>query len=164
MNNERSRIVSWEDPTEGAKKGLQLSGLAYMQAIASGEIAPPPVGKLMQMDFEEFGEGWSLFSLTPDESLYNPIGTVHGGPIATVLDSALACCVHTTLPQGTAYTTLEIKINYVRPVTAQSGKLFCKGVVIHRGRRIATSEAHLRDENGKLYAHGTSSCMIFPIT
>lgn len=158
-----SRTIQWYDPTEGTRRGLQMAGLDYMRAILSGDIPPPPVSALIQMSFHDAGEGWITFTYLPDQSHYNPLGTVHGGPIATVLDSALGSAVHTTLPAGTGYPTLEIKVNYVRPITTQTGIMTCEGKVINRGRRVATSEAHLRDNDGKLFAHATSTCILFDL-
>ena len=161
MSEKRSKTVTWADPMIGAGRAREMSGLAYMQALCDGTIPLPPISRLLNMQFVAVGEGWIDVALQPDESHYNPIGSVHGGPIATVLDSATACAVHSTLPAGTGYTTLELKVNYVRAVSTETGLLTCRGVVIHRGRRVATSEAHLRDKDGKLYAHATSTCMIF---
>ena len=102
--------------------------------------------------------------MTPGEQHYNPIGAVHGGIITTILDSVMGCAVHSTLPAGVGYTTLELKVNFVRAVTHRVGPLRCEGKVVHGGRQVATADATLTDLNGKLYAHATSTCMIFGAT
>lgn len=159
----RERLIKWEDPRIAAKQGSQMRGLDYLQAITAGKIAPPPIMYLTGIIFAEVNEGEVILTMEPNESHYNPIGTVHGGIIATICDSAASCAVHTVLPLGMAYTTLELKTNYVRPVMMKTGMMHCVGTVIHSGRRVATSEARLMDMEGKLYAHAIATCMIFPI-
>jgi uncharacterized protein (TIGR00369 family) len=109
----------------------------------------------------EVSEGRAVFAVEPAEYHYNPIGTVHGGLAATVLDSALACAVHSTLPAGSGYTTLELHVNLVRAIGHDTGRLTCTGEVVHVGGRVATAQAKLTDASGKLYAHGTTTCMLF---
>ncbi len=157
---ERTRTITWEDPTIGAKKGRTMSGLDYLRAIKNGEIPPPPIAVLVNMDVAEVEEGRIVFTAEPAEYHYNPIGSVHGGLAATLLDSALGCAIHTMLPAGVGYTTLEIKVNYLRPMTLNTGTVYCEAKVIHIGGRIATSEARVTDAAGKLYAHGTTTCII----
>ena len=157
---ERTRTITWEDPTIGAKKSRTMSGLEYLRAVKNGEIPPAPIAILMNMGVSEIEEGRIVFTAEPAEYHYNPIGTVHGGLAATLLDSALGCAIHTTLPAGVGYTTLEIKVNYLRPMTRDTGTVYCEGKVIHVGGRIATSEARITDAAGKLYAHGTTTCII----
>jgi len=159
-NMERSHIFTWQDPMIGAKAARTMSGLEYLRAMANGGVPAAPIGALMNMQVAEVEEGRIVFTAVPEEYLYNPIGTIHGGFAATLLDSALGCAVHTMLPAGTAYTTLEIKVNYIRALTRETGKVFCEGKVIHMGGRVATAEARLTDESGKLYAHGTTTCII----
>jgi uncharacterized protein (TIGR00369 family) len=138
-----------------------LSGLDYMRAIASGEIEQPPFARLLGFGVVEVEEGRALFAVEPGEQHYNPIGVVHGGLAATLLDSATGCAVQTTLPQGVAYTTLELKTNFVRAITRDTGRVLCEAEVVHRGGTIATAEGRLRAEStGKLLAHGTSTCLI----
>jgi len=158
---ERSRLIQWQDPRLTAVKATQMSGLDFFRAWLTGEVPAPPIGVLMNFDMAEVDDGRIVFTMQPEEYHFNPIGTVHGGVAATILDSAMACAVHTKLPIGGSYTTLEIKINYIRPITANTGKLECIGQVIHMGRRSATAEGKLIDANGKLYAHGTTTCMVF---
>jgi len=157
---ERTRTITWEDPTIGAKRGRTMSGLDYLRAIKNGEIPPPPIAVLVNMDVAEVEEGRIVFTAEPAEYHYNPIGSVHGGLAATLLDSALGCAIHTMLPAGVGYTTLEIKVNYLRPMTLNTGTVYCEAKVIHIGGRIATSEARVTDAVGKLYAHGTTTCII----
>jgi uncharacterized protein (TIGR00369 family) len=157
----RTRVITWEDPTTAVQTGKTVSGLAYLQALQSGELPPPPIAVLLGMWISEVSEGRAVFALEPAEYHYNPLGTMHGGVMATVLDSSLGCVVQSVLPAGTGYTTLELKVNYLRPVTSKTSTLYCEGKIIHVGGRIATAEARLADKEGKLYAHGTTTCMIF---
>lgn len=158
---ERTRTYSWQDPMNGAKIAPTMSGLEYMQAIKSGELPPPPIAVTLGMDIREIEEGRVIFSVEPAEYHYNPIGVVHGGLAATLFDSAMGCAVQTTLPKGVGYTTLELKVNFVRPLTSKTGRVFCEGKVIYVGGRVATAEAKLTDSQGKLYGHATTTCMIF---
>lgn len=157
---QRTRTITWKDPLPGAKLGQTMSGLEYLQALKSGKISPSPIGVLMGFWFAEVSEGRVVFGAEPAEYHYNPIGTVHGGLAATLIDSALGCAIHSTLPVGVGYTTLELKVNYLRPMTSKTGTVYCEGKVIYVGGRVATAEARLTDANGKLYAHGTTTCMI----
>ena len=137
-----------------------MTGLELMHAIVSGDTPAPPIAELVGFDLVEVGEGHASFSLDPAERHYNPLGTVHGGIAATLLDSAMGCAVHTTLGEGENYTTLELKVNFVRAITEATGRVVAAGSVIHRGGRVATAEARLTDEDGRLLAHGTSTCLI----
>jgi len=157
----RTRTISWEDPRALADAGKGLSGLDYLRKIVAGELPAPPIGALMNFRVNEVEEGRAVFSVTPSEYHYNPIGVVHGGVAATLLDSAMGCAVHSVLPAGAAYTTLEIKVNYIRPMTAETGPIRCEAKVIHVGARTATAEGRIEDERGRLYAHGTTTCIIF---
>jgi uncharacterized protein (TIGR00369 family) len=157
----RTRTITWEDPMPLAEKIRAMSGLHALRAVQSGELPPPPIAVLLGMSLAEVEEGRVVFTAQPAEFHYNPIGVVHGGLAATLLDSALGCAVHSTLPVGTGYTTLEIKVNFVRAVTRETGQLRCEAHVIHQGGRIATAEGKVTDEQGRLYAHGTTTCMIF---
>src|ERR1700730_13523877 len=140
-----------------------MSGLEFMKAVVSGKLPPPPIMSTMGITGAEVGEGKAIFRGEAGEYLYNPIGVVHGGFAMTILDSALGCAVHTPLAVGERYTSLETKVNFVRPITAETGAVRCEGVVVHRGGRVATAEGKLTAKNtGKLLAHGTSTCMIIP--
>ena len=159
----RTLTVSWEDPIALAASGLNASGLEFLSAFATGRLPPPPIAQLMGFTLVEVEAGRAVFAGEPGEQHYNPIGVVHGGLAMTLLDSALGCAVHSTLPAGSRYTTLETKVNFVRPVTTASGRLLCEGRVVHRGSSVATADGRLTIEsNGKLLAHGTSTCLILP--
>jgi uncharacterized protein (TIGR00369 family) len=157
----RTRTIIWEDPLASAHKGRTMSGLDYLRAIQSGEIPPPPIAVLLGMGIAEVEEGRAVFTARPAEYHYNPIGVVHGGLAATLLDSAMGCAVHSTLPAGAGYTTLEIKVNYVRAITSETGEVRCEAKIIYQGGRTATAEGRITDASGKLYAHGTTTCIIF---
>lgn len=156
----RSKTVTWEDPLIGARAGAAMSGLDYMSAIARGDVPPPPVAMLLGFRRPEVEPGRATFQMEPSEEHFNPIGVVHGGIIATLLDSAMGCAVHTTCAEGTAYTTLEFKVNLVRAVTLETGLLRAEGIVTHRGRRIATAEARVTSPDGRLIATATTTCLI----
>jgi uncharacterized protein (TIGR00369 family) len=157
----RTRTVAWDDPSAGAGAAAEMSGLEYLRAIARGELPVAPMADLLGFGFHEIEEGRVVFECVPAEYHYNPIGAVHGGLACTLFDSAMGCAVHTMLPAGVGYTTVELKVNFLRPITAKTGRLLCEGTTIHVGGRIATAEARLRDEGGKLYGHATTTCMIF---
>ena len=157
----RTRTVGWRDPAPGAEAARKMGGLEYLRAIARGELPGAPMAELLGFDFSEVEEGRVVFGCSPAEYHYNPIGTVHGGLACTLFDSAMGCAVHTTLPAGVGYTTVELKVNFLRPISAGTGRLLCEGRTIHVGRRIATAEARLTDEADKLYGHATTTCMVF---
>jgi uncharacterized protein (TIGR00369 family) len=150
------------DPVAVAARGLELSGMEYIQAIFAGELPAPPISELMGFRGVSAESGHAVFEMEPGPQHYNPIGSVHGGVALTLLDSAMGCAVHTLLERGVGYTTLEVKTNFVRAITAETGLIRCEGVVIHKGSRVATAEGKLTDANGKLLAHGTTTCLIFP--
>ena len=158
---ERKRMVTWEDPTAGVAAAAKMSGLEYLRAIARRELPTAPMADLIGFDFSEIEEGRVVFECTPAEYHYNPIGAVHGGLACTLCDSAMGCAVYTMLPAGVGYTTVELKVNFLRPITLKTGRLLCEGTTIHVGGRIATAEARLLDTSGKLYGHATTTCMIF---
>jgi len=141
---------------------LSYDGLSFLKALIAGELPTPPIAQTLGFILAEAEPGRAVFTGTPQFRHYNPIGTVHAGFAATLLDSAVACAVHTTLAKGEAYTTLELKLNLVRALTEKTGPVRAEGRVIHRGRMVATSEGQLKDAAGKLYAHATTTCMIFP--
>lgn len=138
------------------------TGRELLEAIVAGTLPSPTMGATLGFALVEVGEGRAVFQGIPSEAHMNPLGTVHGGWAASVLDSALGCAVHATLAAGERYTTLELKINMTRAITPQTGALTATGTVIYRGRRTATSEARLVDGAGKLYAHGTATLLILP--
>ena len=159
----RSRTVTWHDPGITAAGALERSGLQTMEAIRDGILPPPPIAMLMQFDIRSLEEGRVEFGCTLDESVYNPIGVVHGGLVCTLLDTVAGCAVHTTLPSGMAYTSIEIKVNYLRPVHAASGPLTAIGRVTKPGRRVAFAEGEVRDSAGRVVATASSSLLVFPI-
>lgn len=158
---QRTRTVMWEDYRKGLAGARTLSGLEYLRAMARGELPAPPISALMGFELVDVQEGRAVFSVEPAEYHYNPIGTVHGGLAATLLDSAMACAVHSTLPAGAGYTTMDLHVTLVRPIAHDTGKLTCTGEVIHLGGRMATAQGRLTDDSGKLYAHGVTTCMVF---
>lgn len=137
-----------------------MTGLQTMLAIKTGDLPPPPIAELIGFDLVEVDEGRAVFALDPAERHYNPLGTVHGGIAATLLDSAMGCAVHTTVPEDAGYTTLELKVNYVRSITEATGRIVAIGTVLHRGRTVATAEGRLEDADGRLLAHATCTCLI----
>lgn len=151
---------AWGDPQALAAAGRERSGRAFWQAIADGELPPPPIGALLGFRVLEVGDGELRFALTPDERHYNPIGTVHGGIVCTLLDSALGCAVHTTLAAGVGYTSIELKVSYLRPVGLDSGELVAHGWVVKPGRRVAFAEGDVRDGGGRIVATASSSLLI----
>ncbi len=143
-----------------AEAGRTMSGLEALRAVLDGRLPPPPIAVLMGFRITEVSEGRAVFTAVPAEYHYNPIGVVHGGLAATVLDSAMGCAVQSTLPAGAGYTTLDINVTFVRPLTRDTGLVTCEGTVIYVGSRMATAQARLTDADGKLYAHGTTTCLI----
>jgi uncharacterized protein (TIGR00369 family) len=157
---ERTRTFSWQDPMIGAKAALEMTGLEYLQAMERGDLPAPPISATLDIRAHKVAEGFVCFKLTPAEYHYNPIGTVHGGVISTLVDSAMGCAIHTLLPKGTAYTTLELKVNFLKPIKSNTGEVMCEGKTIHVGGRVATAEAKVVDSEGNLYAHATTTCLI----
>ncbi len=158
--NGRQRLVQWDDPMATAQAAFRMSGLAFLQAMQRREVPGPPIAHLIGFDIAEVEAGRVVFTTEPAEYHYNPVGAIHGGLGATLLDSALACAILTMLPAGVGSTTIELHINYVRPLSVQTGKIFATGEVIHSGRTIATAQGRITDAAGKLYAHATTTCLI----
>jgi uncharacterized protein (TIGR00369 family) len=157
----RVRSFEWQDPAAAAAAGRELSGLEVMRAIADGELPPPPVAQLMGFSIVEAEHGRAVFAVEPAEWMYNPIGSVHGGIAATLLDSCMGCAVHTTLEAGVGYTTADLHVRYIRAMTTSTGRVLAEGRVVHAGRRMATAEGRLTSEDGEtLLAHGTTGCVI----
>ncbi|WP_298732530.1 PaaI family thioesterase [uncultured Chitinophaga sp.] len=156
----RIRTHDWANPLETAEKAKTLAGIDFLNATLNKEIPYPPIASTLDFTPLSAEQGKVRFEFIPQEFHYNPIGTVHGGVICTVLDTVMGCAVHSTLPQGVAYTTLELKVNFIKGVTIKSGKMIAEGRLIHAGRSTALVEGDLRSENGILYAHGVSTCMI----
>ena len=156
----RERTFSWSDPAAIAAAGAGLSGAEFFTAIGAGTIPSPPITRALDFDGVAFGEGRAAFRLTPQEFHYNPLGSVHGGVFATMLDSACGCAVHTMLPAGVFYTSLDLSVKFLRPVTVDTGPITAEGTVVHLGRRTALAEARITDESGKVYVTATSSCLL----
>jgi uncharacterized protein (TIGR00369 family) len=140
----------------------RLSGLDIFREMLAGRLPGPPIAATLDFTMTQADEGFVVFEGTPRHAFDNPLGTIHGGWAATLLDSAMACAVHSTLAVGLAYTTVEMKLNYVRPITEGTGKVRCEGKIVSVGRTLATSEGRLVDARGRLLAHGTETCLIFP--
>lgn len=155
----QERTISWIDPTPTTKAGLAMSGLEYLQAIVDGRMPPPPIGSLFDMRPVGVREGEATFSCVPHPSAFNPIGLIHGGLACTLLDSVAGCAVHTTLPAGVGYTSVEIKVSYLRPVRL-GVELLARGWVTKPGSRIAFAEADIRDPDGKVVATASSTCAV----
>jgi uncharacterized protein (TIGR00369 family) len=156
----RSKVVTWYDQAATVAGGAGLSGLGFMQALIDGKIPPPPIALLLNMRPTKVDHGLAVFECTLDESVYNPIGLVHGGLVCTLADSVAGCAVHTTLEPGARYTSIDITVNYLRPVTLASGRLVATGRVTKPGRRVALATAEVTDGAGRLVATATSNCLI----
>ncbi len=159
----RSRTVTWYDPMVVAAGARERTGLETLQAIRDGVLPPPPIAMLVRMDVVAVETGRVEFSCAVDESVYNPIGVVHGGLVCTLLDTVAGCAVHSTLPQGVGYTSIELKVTYLRAVTQASGTLTAVGTVVKPGRRVAFAEGRVLDAAGKLVATASSSLLVFPL-
>lgn len=160
----RSRRFSWDDPAVLAGASMSgASGEAVMKAIMAGELPPPPIAQMLGMELIEVSHGHAVFALEPAEWMYNPLGTVHGGIAATLLDSCMGCAIHTTLPAGTGYTTSDLQVRYLRAMSDTTGRVIAEGEVVHTGRRQATAHGRLHVEStGKLIATATTGCIVLP--
>lgn len=159
-NPARRRTFEWADPQITAAAARQLSGPEFFQAIADGQLPPPPITAALDFTLTSVEPGRAVFEFTPSEFHYNPIGSVHGGMYATLCDSACGCAVQSMLPAGSYYTSLDLSVKFLRPITTSTGRLSCEGTVTHLGRRTALAQALLTAADGKLYAQATSSCLI----
>lgn len=155
-------MTAHADNATTAPSGAGRSGLELMQAFVAGQLPRAGIGELVAMRPLDCGEGWMAFVGIPGRQHYNPIGTVHGGYIATLLDSCMACAVHTTLAAGIGYTTIDLNITYLKALTERTGPVTARGEVITSGRRVATARGTLTDGDGRLLATGTSTCLILP--
>jgi uncharacterized protein (TIGR00369 family) len=162
MADERTRTFSWEDPRAVLERTSGVSGLEAIRLMTSGELPQPPIAEALGFRLVDAEPGVAVFECEPAEYHYNVIGTVHAGLAMTLLDSAMGCAFVTTLEAGVGWTTLELKANFTRALTAHTGLVRCTGRVIHPGRRVATTEARLEDAAGRLYAHGTSTILVLP--
>ncbi len=158
---DRTLTITWQDPAELAARAHGSSGIDFLRAIAAGELPRAPIQDLLGFDLVEVDQGRVVFGAQPGEQHYNPIGMVHGGVAATLLDTVMGCAVHTLLPAGVGYTTLDISVRYQRAITVDTGTVVATGTVMHAGRRTATAEGRLVAEaTGKLLASSTSTLLI----
>ena len=161
VNGDRTRTFTWQDPMPSAILARERTGMEVLQAIIDGELPPPPIAELLGMKLVEVNAGRAVFAVEPAEWMYNPIGSVHGGIGATLLDSCMGCAIHSTLPAGVGYTTSDLQIRYSRGMTVETGRVIAEGTVVHGGRRLATAEGRLTVEaTGKLIAHATTGCIL----
>jgi uncharacterized protein (TIGR00369 family) len=160
-DTDRVRTFTWDDPAETARAFAGMSGLESLHAMMRGQRPVPPMAKLMGFEILEAESARVVFGLRLAEWMYNPMGIVHGGVAATILDTVMGCAVTSTLPAGVGHTTTDIQVRYVRPTTVQTGRLLAEGRLIHGGRRTATCEGALTvEESGKLVAHATSGFLL----
>ena len=161
---QRKKTIIWDDPETNKRDAVSsVSGLDYLRAIRDNKISPPPVALLVGYRIIEVDEGYAQFELDPAEYHYNPFATVHGGILSTLLDTAMTASVLSILPKGYSCSTIEIKVNFIKSVTAKTGTLRCEASPIHIGKRLATVEGRLKDKAGELHAHGVSTCSIFKV-
>ena len=161
MKPERTRTISWEDPKISARDADVCSGLDSLTAVKDGGISPPPIARLVGYQIVDVQAGSAVFKIKPGEFHYNPFSTVHGGMLSTLLDTAMSAAVLSTLPVGKSCFTLEMKINFVRPVTEASGLIICRAEMIHAGSRMATASGKVFDAKDRLVAHGTGTWSLF---
>jgi uncharacterized protein (TIGR00369 family) len=159
----QSRLVTWHDPVTTQTTAASMSGLAYWRAVANGHLPPPPIAELVPMRVADVENGRITFRCTPDGSMYNPLGMVHGGAVCTLLDTAAACALHTTLPEGVGFTSVEIKVSYLKAVTVASGRLTAVGTVVKAGSRIGFAEATVTDASGALVATASTTLLILDL-
>lgn len=159
--SQHSRTHSWADPESLASAREGLSGMEFMAALRSGAIAYPPSSGTLDFRIAEFAEGSMTLSATPGDYQYNAMGTVHGGVVSTWLDSAMGYAIQSTLAAGESFTTLDLTVRFIRPVTAATGALLATGIVEHRGRQTTTARGELRDYRGKLLASATTTGLVF---
>ena len=153
----RSKTITWDDPSISAAALASMPGRELLQAIIDGQLPRPPIAELIDARLTSVGDGVAVFECTPDESTYNPIGLVHGGLLCTLLDSAAGCAVHSTLPAGVGFSSIDINVSFLAPVRADSGTIRAEGRALRVGRQVAFAEAHARTPDGKLVGHATSS-------
>jgi uncharacterized protein (TIGR00369 family) len=158
-----TRSYEYVPPRSAPSDLAQLAGLELLQRMLRGELAPPPIMQTLDYEMINVEFGHVVFAGTPKEWAYNPLGTVHGGYAATLLDTVVGCAVHSTLPAGSTYTTLELKLNFTRPLLATTGPIRADGNTIHVGSKVGTAEGRIVGSDGKLYAHATTTCLIMPL-
>ena len=156
----RTRTISWTDPARSRFQSRALNGYDRLVAMQRGELPGPPAAALLGMSIDRVEPGRTVFSMLADEVHENPMGTMHGGIVATLVDTAMGCALSSLLPADAGFTTLELKTNFVRAITQATGRVYAEGTVVHSGGRVATTEARVHDDSGALYAHATSTCLI----
>ncbi|MFE7160876.1 PaaI family thioesterase [Streptomyces sp. NPDC057636] len=159
----RTRTYDWEDPAVTAGAVGQSSGLDFLRELQAGRLPGAPVGATVGFTLDEVEKGRVVFSLVPGEEHYNPIGSVHGGIFATLLDSAAGCAVQSMLPPGMAYTSLDLTVKFLRRITVDTGTVRAIGTIVSSGRQTALAQAQLVDATDRVLAHATSTCMLFPL-
>lgn len=160
MSERRTRTTSFDDPAETVKGAEGRTGMAFLQAILSGEVPRAPIQATLGFELLSVGDGEARFGCTPGEHLYNPMGGVHGGGACTLLDSAMGSAVMTTLDEKSGYTTAALTVQLTRPITAATGPIVAEGRVVHRGARVVTAEGRLIDGRGRVLAHGSTTCVV----
>lgn len=156
----RERSYAWSDPLATATFGAGLSGMEFFAALVEGRVPAPPIMQTLDFSGFSYQDGRVAVCLTPQEFHYNPLGSVHGGVFAALLDTVCGCAVHSKLPAGVFYTSLDLSVKFLRPVSVATGPITAEGSVVHLGRRTALAEARIVDESGKIYATANSSCLI----
>lgn len=159
----REKTIRWADPIATANSLRGRSGMEVMRALQAHDVPPPPIMNLFGFEGETVEPGKVTFSIVPDESHFNLLGMVHGGVMATLLDTVMGCAVHTMLPAGRSYTTLNISVNYIRAITLKTAKVFAEGITVHVGRTTAIATGRVVDADGKLYATGETTCLVFDV-
>lgn len=157
---DRTHTATWGDPAISMRAAQSLTGIEWLRAMMRGEVPGPPLAYLIGMKLTKIDEGSVIVSLVPAEYHYNPLGVLHGGIAATLFDSSLGCAVQTLLPAGMLAPTLQLQVNYIRPVTVKTGQIYCSGQVVHPGKQTATAEGRMTDANGTLLAHATGTFVI----
>ena len=160
---DRTRVITWDDPAKTAGFAGRISGMDFFAKLLAGELPPPPVMATLGITLDAIEPGKAVFSMEPAEYHYNPIGVVHGGVLATLLDSCVGCAIQSALPAGVAYTTLEIKVNYLRATTTKTGRIRAEGTAIHVGRQAAVAEGRVLDGQGRVLATCSTTCIVFPV-
>ena len=159
-DDERTLTITWSDPMPPLTQSRGMAGVDYLRAIADGSVPAPPIARLLGMDIESVEEGVVIFTLAPHESHYNPLGVVHGGVLSTVLDTVLGCAVHSMLPAGWGYTSIDLNVSYLKAVRVDSGLLRFTGRVMKHGKRVSFATAEGVDGSGAVVATATSSLLV----
>jgi uncharacterized protein (TIGR00369 family) len=160
VDTDRRLVVEWTDPAEALPRFADLPGIEYLRRMSDGRLPAPPIARVFGMRFSDVEDGRITVGCDPREAFFNPLGVVHGGLACTMLDTAVGCAVHTTLPAGTGYTSIDLSVSYLRPLLPSVGPVTATGTVVKRGRRVAFAEGVLTDEAGTVYATATSSLLV----